>query len=158
VIVKSLPAGIVLHYTIQPLSKSGIEAGRDRGATSWDWRVFRSVVSGCGSRLFPDSRGKLTQYTTIGWVFTCEWPNEGSDDAAAQKAVNTMAETVQYLAKERGLLLDLLCMSFAAGSQKPLRSYGADNLKRVQDTVAKYDPEGVFQKLQYGGFLLRDNI
>jgi hypothetical protein len=91
-------------------------------------------------------------------VFTCEWPNEGSDDAAAQKAVNTMAETVQSLAKERGLLLDLLCMSFATGSQKPLRSYGADNLKRIQDTAAKYDPEGVFQKLQYGGFLLRDNI
>jgi hypothetical protein len=104
---------------------------------------------------------KLTRCCqTIGWVFTCEWPKDGSDsdDAAAQKAVDTMAESVQSLAKARGLLLDFLCMSFATASQKVLRSYGADNVKRVQDTAAKYDPEGVFQKLQYNGFLLRNNI
>jgi hypothetical protein len=70
----------------------------------------------------------------------------------------TMTEIVHSLAKEKGVLLDFKCMSFATGSQKVLRSYGADNVKRMQETAAKYDPEGVFQKLQRGGFLLRDNI
>lgn len=28
---KSLPAGCVLHYTIQPMGKAGVEAGKDRG-------------------------------------------------------------------------------------------------------------------------------
>lgn len=101
---------------------------------------------------------KLTRCQIIGWVFTCEWPKDGSDDTAAQMAVDTMAESVQSSAEAKGLLLGFKGMTFATASQKVLRSYGADNVKRMQDTAAKYDPEGVFQKLQYGGFLLRDNI
>lgn len=100
----------------------------------------------------------LTRWQTIGWVFTAEWPMDGSDDAVVQKAVDTMGENVQSLAKRKGLLLDFLCMSFATGSQKVLRSYGADNVKRMQDTAAKYDCEGVFQRLQNNGFLLHNNI
>ncbi|RYP15330.1 hypothetical protein DL765_005786 [Monosporascus sp. GIB2] len=83
-----------------------------------------------------------------------EWPKDG-DDAAAQHAVNTMARTVQLLAKERGLHLDYLSMSFANASQEVLRSYGSENVKKMQETAAKYDPNGVFQKLQNDGFLLR---
>ena len=69
-----------------------------------------------------------------------------------------MAEKVQSLAREKGVLLDFKCMSFATASQKVLGSYGPDNIKRMQETAAKYDPEGVFQKLQHGGFLLRDQV
>ena len=88
---------------------------------------------------------------------TVEWPKDGSDDVA-QNAVDSMAESVQSLAKEKDLLLDFLCMTFATGSQKVLRSYGADNVKRMRDAAAKYDPEGIFQKLQNNGFLLRNNV
>lgn len=49
-------------------------------------------------------------------------------------------------------------MTFDTGSRKVLGSYGAENIKLMQEVAAKYDPEGVFQKLQNGGFLLRDNI
>lgn len=69
-----------------------------------------------------------------------------------------MAESVESLASEKEALLDFKCMSFANAHQKVLRSYGADNVERMQETAAKYDPEGIFQKLQHGGFLLRDNI
>ncbi|KAK5997951.1 hypothetical protein PT974_00319 [Cladobotryum mycophilum] len=69
-----------------------------------------------------------------------------------------MAEGVQSLAKEKSLLLDFLCMGFAAVSQKVLRSYGANSVRKMQEAAAKYDPEGVFQKLQNNGFLLRDNV
>lgn len=89
----------------------------------------------------------------IGWVFTAEW-KEG-DDAAVYKAVDTIAERVQVLARERGLLLDFILPSFAGSSQKVMQSYGLGNLKRLQETSAKYDPKGVFQKLQNDGFLLR---
>lgn len=91
-------------------------------------------------------------------MFTCSWPKDGSDDIAAQKVVNSMAQEVQALAGEKGLLLEYLSMSFANASQKVLRSYGADNVKRLQEAAAKYDPEGVFQKLQNDGFLLRNSI
>ncbi|KAE8309104.1 6-hydroxy-D-nicotine oxidase [Aspergillus transmontanensis] len=97
-VCKTLPAGCVLHYTIQPMGKP------------------------------------------------------------AQQAVNKMSEMVPSLARETGLLLDFKCKSFAMASQRVLGSYGAENIKRMQEAAAKYDPEGVFQKLQYGGFLLRSNV
>ncbi|KAE8381334.1 hypothetical protein BDV26DRAFT_278900 [Aspergillus bertholletiae] len=92
------------------------------------------------------------------WVFTCEWPQEGHNDAAAQQAVYTMSEKVQSLAEERQLLLDFKCMSFATAAQRVLRSYGPENIRAMQKTAAKYDPEGVFQNLQHGGFLLSNNL
>ncbi|KAJ5914076.1 6-hydroxy-D-nicotine oxidase [Penicillium tannophilum] len=135
-VCKTLPADAVLHYTIQPFGKAGVQAGKDRGGNIM------------GHESIPQ----------CWWVFTSEWPQEGSDDHAVRKAVATMAESVESLASEKGLLLDFKCMSFANAYQKVLRSYGAENAERMRETAAKYDPEGVFQKLQHGGFLLRDNI
>ncbi|KAB8267307.1 6-hydroxy-D-nicotine oxidase [Aspergillus minisclerotigenes] len=135
-VCKTLPAGCVLHYTIQPMGKAGVEAGKDRG---------ENIM---GHESIPQ----------CWWVFTCEWPQEGSDDDVAQQAVNKMSETVHSLARKAGLLLDFKCMSFSMASQRVLGSYGAENIKRMQEAAAKYDPEGVFQKLQYGGFLLHNNV
>ncbi|PYH65101.1 uncharacterized protein BO88DRAFT_408038 [Aspergillus vadensis CBS 113365] len=39
-------------------------------------------------------------------------------------------------------------MTFATGSQRVLGSYGAENIRLMQEAAAKYDPEGVSQKLQ----------
>ncbi|KAJ5921477.1 hypothetical protein N7466_009803 [Penicillium verhagenii] len=135
---KSLPADCVLHFTIQPVGTAGIQEGKARGENI----MGHESVAQCW------------------WVFTCEWPQEGSNagDAAANHAVATMAESVKLLANEKGLLLDFLCMSFATASQNVLGSYGSNNAKMMQDTASKYDPEGVLQKLQYGGFLLKDSI
>ncbi|KAE8363096.1 6-hydroxy-D-nicotine oxidase [Aspergillus caelatus] len=135
-VCKTLPSGCILHYTIQPMGKAGVQAGNDRGGNIM------------GHESIPQ----------CWWVFTCEWPQEGGDDAAAQQAVDTMSEVVHSLAREKGLLLDFKCMSFAMASQRVLGSYGAENIKTMQEAAAKYDPEGVFQKLQYGGFLLRNNV
>ncbi|OJJ08590.1 hypothetical protein ASPVEDRAFT_156216 [Aspergillus versicolor CBS 583.65] len=132
----TLPAECVLHYTIQPMGAAGVKAGTDRGGNI----MGLECVHQCW------------------WVCTCEWPSssEADADTAAQKAVDGMAENIQSLAREKDLLLDFLCMSFATGSQGVLRSYGAGNVKRMQDVAEKYDPDGVFQKLQNGGFLLRE--
>ncbi|GLA28876.1 hypothetical protein AnigIFM63326_006469 [Aspergillus niger] len=78
--------------------------------------------------------------------FAYEWPKDGSDGAAAQKAVDTISKTVQSLAKTKGTLLDFKYMTFDTGSQKVLGSYGAENIKLMQEVAAKYDPEGVFSE------------
>lgn len=93
-----------------------------------------------------------------GWVFTCEWPKGECDDAAAQKAVDSIFRKVQYMAQEKGLLLDFLLPNFAGASQKVLRSYGDGSVQLMKEMAAKYDPERVFQKLQHGGFLLRNSV
>ncbi|KAI2826120.1 hypothetical protein CBS133816_7774 [Aspergillus niger] len=133
-VCKTLPNGAVLNYTIQSI-----------GSLQFP--------------IIPEIRHRTNGYPAINRVgFAYEWPKDGSDDAAAQKAVITISKTVQSLAKTKGTLLDFKYMTFDTGSRKVLGSYGAENIKLMQEVAAKYDPEGVFQKLQNGGFLLRDNI
>ncbi|RYO74495.1 hypothetical protein DL764_010811 [Monosporascus ibericus] len=126
-VVNGLPAGFDFHYTIQPVTSAGVQAGEDRGGNT----MGLEKVPQCS-----------------------EWPKDG-DDAAAQHAVNTMARNVQSLAKERGLQLGYVSMTFANASQDVLRGYGVENIKKMQATAAEYDHDGVFQKLQNDGFLLR---
>lgn len=43
-------------------------------------------------------------------------------------------------------------LNYADGTQDPLRSYGAENVRKMKLVAAKYDPDMVFQKLSVGGF------
>lgn len=71
------------------------------------------------------------------------------------EAHDALIQGVKELAREQGQLLDYLCPSFAGASQKVMASFGEANLKKMKEVAAEYDPEGVFQKLQNEGFLLR---
>lgn len=88
-------------------------------------------------------------------MFTAEWPKDLSNGATVVEAHDELVRGVEKLAREQGQLLDYLCPSFARASQKVIGSFGEDNLKKMKEVAAKYDPEGVFQKLQNDGFLLR---
>ncbi|RAH85470.1 FAD-binding domain-containing protein [Aspergillus japonicus CBS 114.51] len=134
----TLPVGCVLHYTIQPMGTAGVQAGRNRGGN----------IMG------------LEEAPQCWWVFTGEWSRDaGVDvDAAAHRAVRTMAEMVEALARKGGVFLDFKCMNFAGAGQEVLASYGAENVRRMRAVADKYDPEGVWQVLQFGGFLLRDSV
>ncbi|RMJ19360.1 hypothetical protein CDV36_000989 [Fusarium kuroshium] len=135
--IKDLPAGAVLHYTIQPVGKACIQAGKAKGGN----------VMG------------LEETPQCWWVFTCEWPKSGEcEDAAAQKAVDSIVHKVESMAQEKGLLLNFLLPNFAGASQKVLRSYGDGSVQLMKELAAKYDPESVFQNLQHGGFLLRNSV
>ncbi|RAH72997.1 FAD-binding oxidoreductase [Aspergillus aculeatinus CBS 121060] len=134
---KTLPAGCVLHYTIQPMGTAGVQAGSDRGGNI----MGLEAVPQCW------------------WVFTSEWSQDAGEDvdAAAHGAVRTMAEMVEALARKEGVYLDFKCMKFAGAGQKVLGSYGAKNVERMQAVAEEYDPEGVWQGLLFGGFLLRES-
>lgn len=43
-------------------------------------------------------------------------------------------------------------LNYSDSSQDPLGSYGKENIKRMRDAAAKYDPDGVFQTRVPGGF------
>lgn len=43
-------------------------------------------------------------------------------------------------------------LNYADQSQDPLASYGIENVKKMRDVAAKYDPTQVFQTLCPGGF------
>ncbi|KAI0482759.1 FAD-binding domain-containing protein [Xylariaceae sp. FL0804] len=132
-VVSTLPEGMILHYTIQPVATAGVQAGEDRGGNAMG----------------------LEKVPQCWYVFTAEWPREG-DDAAAHKAVATVLQAVRDLAGKAGLLLDYQCMSFANSTQPVLASYGQDSVRRMKQVAAEVDPNGVFQTLQGNGFLLRN--
>ncbi|KAK7755544.1 hypothetical protein SLS62_002478 [Diatrype stigma] len=43
-------------------------------------------------------------------------------------------------------------LNYCDGSQDPFATYGADNIRKMKDAAAKYDPTGVFQTRVPGGF------
>jgi hypothetical protein len=47
-------------------------------------------------------------------------------------------------------------MNYADPSQDPLRSYGAENVKKMRNVALKYDPDQVFQNICPGGFKISD--
>ncbi|KAL6365689.1 hypothetical protein LRP88_01690 [Fusarium phalaenopsidis] len=134
--VKDLPQGAVLHYTIQPIGTACIQAGKAKG----------------GNLMGPQETPQCW------WVFTCEWPKGECEGAAAHKAVGSIFQKVESMAREKGLLLDFLLPNFAGASQKVLRSYGDGSVRLMKELAAKYDPESVFQNFQHGGFLLRNSV
>ncbi|KAL4938597.1 hypothetical protein BDV06DRAFT_231653 [Aspergillus oleicola] len=133
----TIPEGGVLHYTIQPLGTACVEKSESSGGNVMG-------LEGCAQ---------------CWWVFTCEWPDQGQDspgDTAARSALDTLVQKVQEYARSKGLLLDYLTSNFASAGQPVLQSYGFENVKLMREAANKYDPEGLFQKQQCGGFLLRD--
>ncbi|RYP50370.1 hypothetical protein DL769_010959 [Monosporascus sp. CRB-8-3] len=45
-----------------------------------------------------------------------------------------------------------LYLNYASPDQEVLQSYGPENLRKMREAAAKYDPSGVFQRLCPGGF------
>ncbi|KAL4993138.1 hypothetical protein BDV10DRAFT_32957 [Aspergillus recurvatus] len=131
-----IPKDAVLHYTIQPVGSACVREGERAGGNI----LGLEAVAQCW------------------WVFTIEWPRESTpeDDAAARKANTYLVEKVKEAAKSRDSLLPYVCATFVSSDQAVLGSYGAENVEVMKAVSRKYDHEGVFQRQQYGGFLLRD--
>ncbi|PHH64731.1 hypothetical protein CDD81_3993 [Ophiocordyceps australis] len=49
-------------------------------------------------------------------------------------------------------VLPWIYLNYAHASQMVLQSYGPDNVRRMREAAAKYDADGVFQRLCPGGF------
>ncbi|KAJ4374644.1 hypothetical protein N0V86_007517 [Didymella sp. IMI 355093] len=80
--------------------------------------------------------------------------NSSSDDAAMMTAAKSFIDTTRAMGKERGLNSDYIYMPYASGYQEVVTSYGAENQRKLKTVATRYDPQGVFQKLQPGGFKL----
>ncbi|KAK3386277.1 hypothetical protein B0T20DRAFT_139991 [Sordaria brevicollis] len=133
-VTASLPSsaeGTDLHYTIQPVTADVARAGKG------------------------DNVLGLREVSQNWWVFTLEYPRNG-DDEVHQAAMDKIYEQVKKAAEDKGLLLDFICPTFADKRQDVLRGFGEENVKLIKEVAGKYDEQGVFQKLQYGGFLVRD--
>ncbi|KAI2473545.1 6-hydroxy-D-nicotine oxidase [Annulohypoxylon bovei var. microspora] len=130
--LEKYPGAGNMFYAIQPVSTAVPQLAEARGGNS------------LGMECVPQTW----------WAFASEWQDE-ENDASGYQGVSELCSGAQKIAQDKGQLLDLLFMNDASTSQNVLGSYGADSARRLQETAAKYDPEGVFQKLQKDGFLIR---
>ncbi len=71
-------------------------------------------------------------------------------------AAEQWASKVTKIAEAKGKADPFFYLGFSGGFQKPLCSYGMENVNFMKRVAAKYDPDRVFQKLVPGGFKLED--
>ncbi|KAI1501432.1 FAD-binding domain-containing protein, partial [Biscogniauxia marginata] len=61
-------------------------------------------------------------------------------------------EEIESFAKSVDGDVEFRYLNYSNGSQDPLGSYGGDNIRKMQEAAAKYDPNRVFQERVPGGF------
>jgi hypothetical protein len=79
---------------------------------------------------------------------------DAADTDRIYKFSNSLYETLQAEAVKRDLANDFIYMNYASPWQDPIASYGEANKERLKNVANKYDPTGVFQRLQPGYFKL----
>ncbi|CZR54640.1 uncharacterized protein PAC_04524 [Phialocephala subalpina] len=120
-----------LVFTIQPIGPAAVEKGKAQGGNCMN---------------IPSE-----PHSFLGIMV--EWTDD-KDDGAARAKIRELIKTIEDTTRERGLLLDFMFMNDAGPIQSPLKSYGEEMVGFLQGQSKKWDPEGVFQKLQNGGHLL----
>jgi hypothetical protein len=82
-----------------------------------------------------------------------QWVNS-ADDTRIMRANSNIVRRADAAAKARGLYQDFIYMNYASQFQAVVPSYGAQNQARLKSIATKYDPTGVYQRLQPGYFKL----
>ncbi|KAF8686571.1 fad binding protein [Rhizoctonia solani] len=85
----------------------------------------------------------------VSYQFTWELPQ---DDEKAYAAANRIIAESMDIAKSQNRLGRYVYLNYASTNQKPIESYGSDQVEFLQKVKAKYDPHRVFEKLCPGGF------
>lgn len=77
--------------------------------------------------------------------------NAGIDDIMKKTGDSLISRSIA-LGKEMGLWHRFIYQNYAGPGQEVFAGYGPENRARLLDIQRKYDPEGVFQRLQPGYF------
>ncbi len=125
--------GLICAYTLQPYAQSLLEASTKKGGNSLG---------------LDPSLGSL-----VSIAFLTYWNNR-DDDEKILGPFRRALEKLREDAKSRGTLVDYTYMNYSYTFQDPIGSYGAKNMKKLQEVSKKFDPEGVFQKGVPGGWKL----
>lgn len=97
------------------------------------------------------ARPMLTIYSVL-WLVS-RWNDEGLDETMEQ-ARRDFVDAAVDAGKKHGTYSPFVYLNYASNEQDTLCGYGAKNVAFMKKVANKYDPSGVFQKLQPGGFKL----
>ncbi|KAH7350326.1 hypothetical protein BKA66DRAFT_516480 [Pyrenochaeta sp. MPI-SDFR-AT-0127] len=123
--------GANLSFVFQPVPKSIAEEGSKNGGNAMG----------------------IPMEDQMWWDTSMDWFDAADDDTVRGLAIETTNKW-EELGRARGSYLPFKFLNEASRDQNPLASYGGENLQRLQEIAAKYDPMQLFQKVQNSGFLL----
>lgn len=86
-----------------------------------------------------------------------DWTNP-EDELTMLQASRKIVDRAETVAKRNGTFLDFKYSNYASRDQDPLGSYGSENVRKLRDIARRYDPDGVFQRFQYDGWLIGKGI
>ncbi|KAJ4186935.1 hypothetical protein NW759_016922 [Fusarium solani] len=105
--------------------------------------------SGVGNVLGLEDSDEILQLIVLSII----WENE-TDDEEVMDIIRQLDADIEVLVQQRGKHHDFKYMNYGHTEQDVIGSYGQKNKAFLKEVAAKYDPMGVFQKLQPGGFKL----
>ncbi|OAA63962.1 FAD binding domain protein [Cordyceps fumosorosea ARSEF 2679] len=80
--------------------------------------------------------------------------NDASLDPVMEAARQAFIDAAESVAKKHDTFSPFIYLNYGGPKQDPLCGYGAANVAFMRGVAKKYDPAGVFQRLQPGGFKL----
>lgn len=140
--------GIVLSMFLQPIASGAVKTSDVKGgnpmglpAKNQQCMYHYSLIN--------------TYLTNIpaGLAISADFKNP-KDEEFVHKVCRDVVDTVEAVGKKNGTYLPYQYSNYSAKDQNPLASYGVENLRKLKDIALRYDPEGVFQTLQSGGWLV----
>ncbi|OTA97944.1 hypothetical protein M434DRAFT_391554 [Hypoxylon sp. CO27-5] len=70
----------------------------------------------------------------------------------SEPGLKRMFDEVESFAKSLDKNVDFLYLNYCDGSQDPIQGYGKENIEKMKEASAKYDPARIFQERVPGGF------
>lgn len=132
-IQKSIPdSNFYLSLVLQPLLKSWAQHSVDRGGNI------------LGLECLPGD--------CIIMVATVETESLETLNGAGAPAIKAMFDDIEAYATSLEKNVDFLYLNYAGGGQNPFQTYGEENIRKMKEASAKYDPTGVFQERVPGGY------
>ncbi|KAJ5769069.1 hypothetical protein N7520_003628 [Penicillium odoratum] len=80
------------------------------------------------------------------------------NQSAVTGVVDSVLANLTSSAKSQGVFLPYIFVNDASPTQKPLQSFGTENLKYIDVVAKKYDPNGVMQKLQNRAYFVSEEL
>jgi len=123
-----------LIYVYQPISVNVVDEGRKKGGNAMGFERINQQWLGL----------------TTGW-------DTADDDSVGNKVAMELGSQLDAHVMESGGVVSYQFMNDAGADQDVMSSYGAENHQRLRSVAKKYDPTGVFQRLEPGGYKLFRN-
>jgi hypothetical protein len=135
-IAPSQSSGLNTLCMFQPITKSIVDKGVANGGNTLGLEKYTEDGNG------------------IMFLFTLAL-NDAEAEERAIPLIQAYVRDVEDYSKSLDLGWDWKYINYAHSSQDVFGSLGAETLAQLQAASAKYDPEGVFQRLRASGFKLR---